>query len=177
MTLEELTKTAKYLKNEFEMKDLEKTKFCLGLQIKHFPTGVLVHQLANTKKILKLFYMDKAHPLSSPMVIGSLDVKKDSFRPYENGENLLGPKVPYISVISALMYLANCTRPYIAFSVNLLAKYSSAPTQRHCNGIKYILCYLQGTTYMSLFYSNESKHQLFGYADVGYLSNPHKTIS
>ena len=29
-TLEELTKTANYLKNEFEMKDLGKTKFSLG---------------------------------------------------------------------------------------------------------------------------------------------------
>ena len=36
-TLEELIKTATYLKNEFEMKDLRKTKFCLDLQIKHFP--------------------------------------------------------------------------------------------------------------------------------------------
>ena len=42
-TLEELIRTVKYLKREFEMKDLRKTKFCLGLQIKHFPTGVLVH--------------------------------------------------------------------------------------------------------------------------------------
>ena len=30
-TPEELTETATYLKNEFEMKDLGKTKFCLGL--------------------------------------------------------------------------------------------------------------------------------------------------
>ena len=41
--LEELIRTTKYLKKKFEMKDLGKTKFCLGLQIKHFPTGVLVH--------------------------------------------------------------------------------------------------------------------------------------
>ena len=30
---------------------------------------------------------------------------------------------------------------------------------------------------MGLFYSKESKQQLLGYADVEYLSNPHKTIS
>ena len=35
-TPEELNKTAKYLKNEFEMKDLGKTKYCLGLQIEHY---------------------------------------------------------------------------------------------------------------------------------------------
>ena len=43
-TSKELTRTTKYLKQEFEMKDIWKTKFCLSLQIKHFPTRVLVHQ-------------------------------------------------------------------------------------------------------------------------------------
>ena len=31
VTLEELIRTTKYLKKEFEMKDHRKTKFCLGL--------------------------------------------------------------------------------------------------------------------------------------------------
>ena len=75
------------------------------------------------------------------------------------------------------MYLADCIGPDIAFSVNLLARYSSASTQKHWNGIKHILCYLQGTTYMGLFYLKESQQQLFGYADIGYLSSPHKARS
>ena len=58
------------------MKDLGKTKFCLALQIEHFPNGVLVYQSTYIKKVLKRFYMDKTHPLSSPMVVRSLDVKK-----------------------------------------------------------------------------------------------------
>jgi hypothetical protein len=32
-----------HLKKEFEMKDLGKTKFCLGLQIEHLHMGILVH--------------------------------------------------------------------------------------------------------------------------------------
>ena len=176
-TPEELTKTAEYLKKEFEMKDLGKTKFCIGLQIEHFPNGVLVHQSTYIKKILKRFNMDKAHPLSSPMVVRSLDVKNDPFRPCEKGEELLGPEVPYLSAIGALMYLANCTRPDIAFSVNLLARYSSAPTRRHWKGIQHILRYLSGTTDMGLFYSNKSKEKLLGYADAGYLSDPYKARS
>ena len=176
-TPEKLTKTAEYLKKEFEMKDLGKTKFCIGLQIEHFPNGELVHQSTYIKKILKRFNMDKAHPLSSPMVVRSLNVKNDPFRPCENGEELLGPEVPYLSAIGALMYLANCTRPDIAFSVNLLAMYSSAPTRRHWKGIQHILHYLSGTTDMGLFYSNKSKEKLLGYADAGYLSDPHKVRS
>ena len=52
-TLEKLTKIANSLKNEFEMKYLGKTKFCLGLQIEHLPNGILVHQSTYIEKVLK----------------------------------------------------------------------------------------------------------------------------
>ena len=78
-TPEELTRTTNYLKKEFEMKDLGKTKFCIGLQIEYFPNKVLVHQSTYIKKVLKSFYMDKVHPLSSSMVVQSLNVKNDPF--------------------------------------------------------------------------------------------------
>ena len=121
--------------------------------------------------------MDEADLLSTPMVVQSLDVEKYPFRPKEDGEAILGPKVPYLSAIGAFMYLANCTWPDIAFSVNLLAKYISAPTRRHWNGVKHVFCYLRGTIDMDLFYPNESKSPLIGYADAGYLSDPHKPWS
>ena len=118
--------------------------------------------------------MDKSHPLSSPMIVRSLEVTKDPFRPKEENEELLSPEVPYLSAIGALMYLANYTQPDIDFSVNLLARYNSAPTKRHWNGIKYILRYLRGTSDMRLFYSKEMEPQLLGYAGARYLSDPHK---
>ena len=49
-------------------------------------------------------------------------MSKDLFRPQEENEEPLGPEVPYLSGIGALMYLANATRPDIAFFVNLLAR-------------------------------------------------------
>ena len=113
------------------MKDLEKTKYCLGLQIKHMHNGIFVHQSNYTEKILKRFNMDKANPLSTPMVIRSLNIEIDSFRPCEENEKILDSEFPYLSAIGALMYLANCTRPNISFAVNLLARFNSAPTKRH----------------------------------------------
>jgi hypothetical protein len=91
------------------MKDLEKTKLCLGLQIEYFSNGILIHHSTYTEKILKHFYMEKAHHLSTSMVIRSLDVKKDHFHLREDDEEILGPEVPYLSAIGALMYIANCT--------------------------------------------------------------------
>jgi hypothetical protein len=42
-THREIPKTINYLKKEFEMKDMRKTKFCLGLQIKHLANEILIH--------------------------------------------------------------------------------------------------------------------------------------
>ena len=42
-TLEELSKTIEYLKKEFEVKDLGKTKLCLGLELEHKANRIIVH--------------------------------------------------------------------------------------------------------------------------------------
>ena len=94
--------------------------------------------------------------------------------PKEDDEETLGQEVPYLSAIGALMYLTNCTGPDIAFPVNLLARYSSAPTQRHWNRVKHVLRYLRGTIDMGLFYPHCSNPQLVRYANAGYLYDPHK---
>ena len=87
------------LTKEFEMKDLGQTKFCLELQIEHLEDEILLHQSTYTQKILQQFNMDCCHPLSLPMVVRSHDMTKDPFRPVEEREEILGPKVFYLSVI------------------------------------------------------------------------------
>jgi hypothetical protein len=124
------------------MKDLGKTKFYLGLQLEHLPTGILVHQSAYVQKILEKFNMDKVYPSKTSMVIRALEKDTDPFQPRQEGEEVLGSEYPYLSVIRALMYLTNNTRPDITFAVNLLARYSAAPTMRHWNGVKDVLRYL-----------------------------------
>ena len=99
------------------------------------------------------------------MVVRSLDPQKDQFR--ESDEEILGPEVPYLNAIGALMYLAQCTRPDITFAVNLLARFSSEPTRRHWNGIKHIFRYLRGTIDLGLYYSKESTTSgLVGYSTL-----------
>jgi hypothetical protein len=61
------------------------------------------------------------------------DLEKDIglFRPRQEGEEVLDFEYPYLSAIGALMYLVNNTRPNISFAVNLLVRYSAAPTMCH----------------------------------------------
>jgi len=85
--------------------------------------------------------------------VRSLDVDKDPFKAQKKDD-------------------INYTRPDITFTVNLLARYNSSPTRRHWTRVKHILHYIKGTMNMDLFYPNDSKSNLTGYADAGYLPNP-----
>ena len=78
-----------------------------------------------------------------------------------------------MSVIEALLYLANCTRPNIAFAVNLLARFNASPTRRHWNDIKHVFLYLQGSQDLGLLYTRNQYMTLVGYLDAGYMSDPH----
>jgi hypothetical protein len=109
--------------------------------------------------------------------VRSLEMDTDPFRPKSDDEKSLGPKVPYLSAIGALMYLANCTRPDIAFVVNLLVRYNADPTKRHWVGVKTILRYLKGTQDLGLFFPKNQDQNMVGYADAGYQSDPHNGIS
>jgi hypothetical protein len=108
--------------------------------------------------------MDKAYPSKTPMIVCTLERDKDPFRS-RDGEEILGHEYPYLSAIGALMYLANNTKPDIAFAVNLLARYSASPTKRHWTKIKNILRYLHGTTDLGLFYGRNQDPSLVGYTD------------
>ncbi|KAK9922712.1 hypothetical protein M0R45_031162 [Rubus argutus] len=151
-TSKELIETAEILKKEFEMKDLGKTRYCLGPQIEHRKDGIIVHQSNYTQKVLRRFSHHDVKSSPIPMIVRTLDIYKDPFLPKEVDEEILSLKCSYLGAICALLYLAQCTRPDISFAVNYLARHSIAPTRRHWNGIKDIFRYLKGTTDMGLFY-------------------------
>ena len=73
-----------------------------------FSSGMLVHLLTYMGKVLKCFHVHKSHPFNSLIVVLSLELNKNMFDPNEEDEELLGPKLPYFSVIDTMMYLANC---------------------------------------------------------------------
>lgn len=98
--------------------------------------------------------MDKAYPLSTPMMVRYLDPKQDLFRPKKEDEQIFGLKIPCLNAIDALMYLAQCTRLDIVFFVNLLVRFNFEPTKRHLNSVKHTFCYHRRTINLGLFYFN-----------------------
>jgi hypothetical protein len=70
------------------------------------------------------------------------------------------------------MYLANCTRLDIAFTLSLVARHSVNTTRMPWTCVKTILRYNKGTQDLGLFFSRQKDQKLMGYADVGYLLDP-----
>ena len=83
------------------------------------------------RESIKMILYGQITSTQFPMVVRTLEVNKDLFRFKEENEELLSPRIPYLSVNVALMHLANCTRPDITFFANLLTRYNFAPTRRH----------------------------------------------
>ena len=76
------------------MKDLDKPKYCLLLQLEHLHSCIMVYYVVYIQNILEKFIMDKSYPSITLMVVHSLDVEKDLFRPRNNGNEMLGLNVP-----------------------------------------------------------------------------------
>jgi hypothetical protein len=76
----DINEALNYLKTEFKMKNLGRTKFCLELQLEHLHTGILVHLSIYVQKILEKFNMDKAYPATTPMIVHALENDKYPFK-------------------------------------------------------------------------------------------------
>jgi hypothetical protein len=75
--------------------------------------------------------MDKVNLATTPMIVRALKKDKVTFKPRKEGEEVLGQEYTYLNTIGVPIYLANNTRPDIAFAVNCLVKHSTITTIRH----------------------------------------------
>jgi hypothetical protein len=82
--------------------------------------------------------------------------------------------IPYTQAVGALMYLAVATRPDIAYSVGVLARFNKNPGMQHWKAVKHLFRYLKGTLDYRLTYSRTSpSSELFTtYSDADHGGNP-----
>ena len=73
--------------------------------------------------------------------------KHDLDRYQEVGEDQV---VIYHTIVGSVIYLTNCTRPDIAYTVGQLAQMMARPNENHLMIIKQLLRYLKGTTTLGI---------------------------
>eukprot|EP00253_Pinus_taeda_P028936 PITA_28936 len=134
------------LASEFEMKDIGRMHYFLGLEVWQKAGEIFLSQGKYVVKILERFGMVDCKPVTTPMV---LDFKKLS-------GSAAGPAsrnaTEYRQLVGALMFLVN-SRPNICFAVNTLSQHMVEPHHIHWIGAKNLLRYLRGTIKYGLRYT------------------------
>jgi hypothetical protein len=65
---------------------------------------------------------------------------------------------PYRELVGGLVYLANATRPDIAFAASTLSRFCANPGKKHWINAKRVLRYLKGTSHYGVTYDKDSKN-------------------
>ena len=82
-------------------------------------------------------------------------------------------KVPYISAVGSLLFLALATRPDIAHTVSVLCRFNSNPGIAHWKSVKHLFRYLRGTLDYRLVYGPTDSKELFtSFCDADHAGNP-----
>ena len=115
-----LVETKQLLFKHFDMKNLGEPFYVLGIQILHDrPSGILrLSQQTYIERILKMFNMQACSSGKTPIVKGERFSKSQC--PQNDIERDQMKTVSYSLVVGSRMYAQVCTRPDIAFVVNVL---------------------------------------------------------
>jgi len=158
--------TKKWLSSNFEMKDMGKASYVLGVKIIRDRAKRLLGLTQETyiKKMLERYHMEDSKPMNTP-VDKSLSLSCDMC-PKTLEEKDKMSRVPYAIVVGSLMYAMMCTRPDICYTVGLVSRYQSNPGQKHWMTVKRILQYLKGTSNYMLCYQGKKDLRLIGFSDA-----------
>ena len=149
--LERIRKVKKSLSREFDIKDMGKLHYFLGMQVvQDQKTGdVWIGQPNYTENLLRKHHMQDSKPVSTPADASQKLVKAT------DGEECINQQ-QYQSIIGSLMYLSVTSRPDITYSVSILARFSLQPNKQHWTTLKRILRYLKGTVNYGIHYTRKS---------------------
>lgn len=162
--MKKLEEVKQYLCRTFKMKDLGAISSCIGMKIKQFNDAIEIDQSSYAERILDRFGMADCKPVKTP----SDTSNKLSIQTITPDDSLVG-KVPYQEAVGSLLYLAQSTRPDIAFAVNDVSRFNANHGSAQWMAVKRIFRYLRGTTNAKLRYT-KSGEGLMAYCDADWAS-------
>ncbi|KAH9766800.1 retrovirus-related pol polyprotein from transposon RE1 [Citrus sinensis] len=151
------------LNSEFALKDLWDFHYFLGIEVTPSVQGIHLSQTKYIGDILQRANMLDSKGCVTPMST-SKKLHKDKGAAFEN------PSL-YRSIVGSLQYVL-LTRPDLAFTVNKLSQFLSAPTILHWQACKMVLRYLQSTANYGLQFFNSGSLSLTAYSDADWGSDP-----
>lgn len=138
------------------------------------------------KDTLRRFGMESCHQASTPLPPDTHMVTAPDDELVDEEQHAM-----YMQLIGSLQWVANYTRPDIAYAVNQCARFLQAPGKQHIIYARHILRYLTGTSHMGIGYTRDALPDfvqpgrtypinypiLYGYCDADHAGDPETRIS
>ena len=157
-----INQVRKFLQTKFDIKDLGKLKYFLGIELK--PACSPKKVLSQRKYVLDLLQETGklgAKPACSPIsTSGGLQDDDEEFEDEQRYQRLVG----------RLIYLT-ITRPDISFAVGQVSQHMHKPKRKHWRASERILHYLKGSPVMGIWMKKNYSSQIMGYCDADWVGN------
>ena len=153
----------KFLGEQFQITDLDKLKYFLGIEVLRSHDKLLICQRKYVLDMLTDCGLLGCKLVDSPMV------PEAKLMP-EDGELLKDPE-RYCRLVGKLNYLT-ITRPDISYPVSTVSQFMMAPRTTHWEAIAQILRYLKGVPGKGLVYRNHGHDNIVGFTDADWAGCP-----
>ncbi|MCI00654.1 retrovirus-related Pol polyprotein from transposon TNT 1-94, partial [Trifolium medium] len=124
------------LKSEFEMTDLGKLSYFLGMEFVKVQDGIVMHPQKYINELLEKFEMNGCNSISIP---SETNTKLDECSNEEKVDSTM-----LRQIVGTLRYVRN-SRPDICYSVSVISKFMHDPRKSQLAAAKRIFWYLKGT--------------------------------
>lgn len=149
----------KCLVKEFEIKDLGRLKYFLGIEVSYSRQGIFVSQQKYVTDLLKEAGKLGCKPAATPI--------EPNQKLGEAKEEPVVDREMYQRLVGKLIYLAH-TRPDIAYSVSMISQFMHDPRESHLQAAYRVLHYLKGSPGKGVLFKRNQKLKLEAYTDADY---------
>jgi hypothetical protein len=155
----EIEKFKLTMSKEFEMTDLGKLSYFLGIEFVRTSKGMMMHQHKYAREVLDRFEMNECNSVSNPSDTNS--------KLEECSDEGVVDSTMFKQMIGSLRYLCN-SMPDICFAVGVISRLMNSPRKSHLIAAKRVMRYVKGTIKYGLLFSSqgsEAQVELIGYTD------------
>ncbi|KAK1432285.1 hypothetical protein QVD17_09180 [Tagetes erecta] len=154
---EEMKKLKANLFTEFEMKDLGRLKYFLGIEVLRSKQGIFICQKKYVLDLLAETGMIDCKPADNPMMVNHKLCMEENTK--------LADKERYQRLVGKLIYLSH-TRPDIAYAVGVVSQFMHQPQVTHMEAVCRIIRYLKGTVGHGVLFQPNKHLKIQAYTDA-----------
>ncbi|KAL9994189.1 putative RNA-directed DNA polymerase [Helianthus debilis subsp. tardiflorus] len=144
-------------RKEFEMKDLGRLKYFLGIEVLRSKQGIFICQKKYILDLLAETGMLDCKPADTPMIANQKLYMEDGAK--------LANKERYQRLVGKLIYLSH-TRPDIAYAVGVVSQFMHQPQVSHMEAVWRIVRYLKGTVGHGVLFQPNRHLEVQAYTDA-----------